>query len=95
MNKYSEMPARFIPPKSSGRYNQVKHPPAWSLKDLADHLKMPQSTLASRIKTHPLPSPISMTLKGSGGRTKHPCNLYTKKSLMDWYLSWELKHAKQ
>lgn len=94
MIKYSEMLPAFVPPKSCGKPNTVKHPPAWSLKDFSDHLKIPLSTLQTSAINHPLPAPISMTLKGNGGKPKHPCKLYGKQSLINWHLTWMKDHGK-
>lgn len=90
------LPSYCLP--TSGRGPAAKHkkarPPAWSLRDLADHLKIPQSTIATRAKKHPLPNPIASTMKGNGSGLTHPCALYTKQSLVNWHLSWMKEHAK-
>jgi len=93
VTQYSEMLPAFIIPKSEGKRNTVKHPPAWSLKDFADHSKIPISTLQTRAIKHPLPQPISMTLKGGGGKPKNPCKLYSKQSLVAWHQAWVKLHA--
>lgn len=94
MNKYSEMLPAFIVPKSEGKHNTVKRPPAWSLKDFSEHLKIPISTLQTRSLGHPLPQPISMTLKGNSGKPKNPCKLYSKQALINWNLTWIKNHGK-
>ncbi len=65
--------------------------PTYNIKDFAEYLKVPPTTLHSRLastKNIPAPIPCFSTLK-SHGKGKHSVKFYELSVLLKWHRQWE------
>lgn len=69
----------------------VKRLPTYNIKDFAEYVKVPPTTLHSRIassKSIAAPIPCFSTLK-SHGKGKHSVKYYELSVLLKWHKQWE------